>query len=585
MAKSVKKETTGKTKKKAAVKKSASKKSTAKKTSAAQSKKAKEVKTAAQKVEAKVEAPKVETKADTAVQTSLAVTLLNNIGAWSKLSALVAGAVLTAALPPFYYTWALFLAFSVLMFLLCRAGSGKNAAAVGYWFGFGYFAFGFYWIGNALLVDVAETGWLYPIVLLLNGAFFGLFAIIPALITRAGRNALSKMLLFAAGWCLIVEWLRGFILTGFPWNPVSSILGFSPAMLQVLGLFGTYGVSLLLVFAASIPAFWLLKPTRKRAWVVMLPLCMWLGAWQYGLFVLDKRPQIPDGHSLVIRLVQPSIPQSLKWDKDILEQNLQEYIDLSNAQDSHYIDFTVWGETASPFDLMYDYPHNRKVMNAVPRYGRLITGFLRREDNGRRVIPHNSLAVMNTKGEVEAWYDKSHLVPFGEYMPFRKYLPDWVRPLANVVAEFGRGEQYKIIKTGEYPAFAPLICYEVIFSDEVVKKGAEKPTWAVVLTNDGWYGVSSGPYQHLVAAQMRAAEEGISIVRSANSGISAVISAYGEIRAKIPLGTKAAIDALIKPEEAHQTLFGTYGNKIPLALSGVFLLLGLLCSLASKRKK
>ena len=119
----------------------------------------------------------------------------------------------------------------------------------------------------------------------------------------------------------------------------------------------------------------------------MLPLCMWLGAWQYGLFVLDKRPQIPDGHSLVIRLVQPSIPQSLKWDKDILEQNLQEYIDLSNAQDSHYIDFTVWGETASPFDLMYDYPHNRKVMNAVPRYGRLITGFLRREDNGRRVIP------------------------------------------------------------------------------------------------------------------------------------------------------------------------------------------------------
>lgn len=576
MAKSVRKETTEKTKKKAAVKKSATKKSTVKKTAVVQSQKIKET---------EVKTPMVEAKIEESVQTDNISALFDTLNTWAKLSAFVSGALLTAALPPFYYVWALFLAFAMQMFLLCRADSCKKAAAIGYWFGFGYFSFGFYWIGNALLVDVVETGWLYPIVLFLNGAFFALFTIIPAMMAYIGRNALSKMLIFSAGWCLLTEWLRGFILTGFPWNPVSSILGFSPAMMQSLAVFGTYGVSLLLVFAASIPAFWLLKPTRKRAWVMLFPLLMWLGAWQYGLYVLDKRPQIPDGHSLVVRLVQPSIPQSLKWDKDVIEQNLQAYIDLSNAEDSHYVDFTVWGETASPFDLLYDYPHNRKVMNAVPKYGRLITGFLRREDNGKRLIPYNSLAVMNTRGEIEAWYDKSHLVPFGEYMPFRRYLPDWVKPLANVVAEFGRGEQYKIIQSGDYPAFAPLICYEIIFSDEVVKKGSQKPTWAVVLTNDGWYGISSGPYQHLVAAQMRAAEEGISIVRSANSGISAVISPYGEIRAKIPLGTKAVIDALVKPEEAHQTLFGTYGNKIPLALSGVFLLLGLLCSLVFRRKK
>jgi apolipoprotein N-acyltransferase len=177
------------------------------------------------------------------------------------------------------------------------------------------------------------------------------------------------------------------------------------------------------------------------------------------------------------------------------------------------------------------------------------------------------------------WYDKSHLVPFGEYIPLRQYLPEWVRPLANTVAEFGRGEKYKTLKIGRYPAFAPLICYEIIFSDEIIDKDVkQRPTWAVVLTNDGWYGISSGPHQHLAAAQMRAVEEGITVVRSANSGISAVINPYGEIKAQIPLGERGAIDALVKPEEAHSTLFSQYGIKIPLAMSCILILLALMLS-------
>lgn len=585
MAKEVKKTATAKTKK-------ATKKKTTKTTTAAKVKKStvkkestprvRKINTAEANVPSEVAPVVNEQKGQ---NKSGFAALTETVAAWAKLSAFTFGAVLTAALPPFYYTIALFIAFAGLMFLLCRATTLKKAAAIGYWFGFGYFCFGFYWIGNALLVDVTETGWLYPIVLFLNGAFFGLFTIIPAMMTRLGRNNLSKMLLFAAGWCLFTEWLRGFILTGFPWNPISSVLTFSPAMLQLLALIGTYGVSLVLVFIASLPAYWLLKPNSKTAWIMILSLLCWLGIWQYGLYVLDKRVYVPDGHSLVVRLVQPSIPQTLKWDKSVLEENLQTYIDLSNAKDSSFVDFTIWGETASPFDVMSDYPHNRKVMAAVPTYGYLITGFLRRVPRGYGVTPYNSLAVMNTKGEIEAWYDKSHLVPFGEYMPFRRYLPEWVHPLANVVAEFGRGPQYKTLQVGIHPAFAPLICYEVIFSDQVVRKGAQKPAWAVVLTNDGWYGISAGPYQHLAAAQMRAVEEGLSVVRSANSGISAVINPYGEIKAQIALGARGAIDALVKPEEAHQTVFGTYGNKIPLALSGVFLLLGLLVSLLRRREK
>ena len=504
---------------------------------------------------------------------------------YPKTAAFVLGALLSAALPPYYQFWTVFLAFSGLMFLICGTNRIRKLCELGYWFGFGYFAAGFYWIGNALLIDVMQTGWLYPIVLLLNGAFFGLFTILPAAVTKYGRNIVSKMLLFAAVWCLSAEWLRSFLLTGFPWNPISSVLGFSVPMMQILSVLGTYGTSLLLVLTAVCPTIWLINPRKYNTVMLLLPVVVCLGLWQFGEYVLDIRPSVPDGNSIMVRLVQPSIPQTLKWNREVLEDNLQTYVDLSRQNDIGYIDFTVWGETAYPFDLRYDEKHRRKIAAAVPTYGYLITGFLRRVNDGYDYTPYNSFGVINKKGELVDWYDKNHLVPFGEYIPLRKYLPEWVRPIANTVAEFGRGEKYKTLRIGNYPMFAPLICYEVIFSDEIVGREGEHPTWAVVLTNDGWYGVSSGPYQHLVAAQMRAIEEGMTIVRSANSGISAVINAYGEIRAQIPLGAHAAKDALVKPEEAHSTVFSRYGNRIPLAMSMMLILLALMLSFVPALQK
>lgn len=506
--------------------------------------------------------------------------------AYPKITALLAGVLLSAALPPYYWTVALFAAFSMMMFLACRITKLRTLAAIGYWFGFGYFAAGFYWIGNALLIDVAKTGWLYPLVLCLNGAFFGIFTILPFMATKLGKNVLTKSMFLAAVWCLVVEWLRSFILTGFPWNPISSIMTFNPELMQILAYVGTHGASLLLVLLAALPAAWLIKPNRIRFYGVgFIVLACWAALWIGGGYVIENRPKVPSGDSLIVRLVQPSIPQKLKWNRETLEQNLQEYLELSNSKDNAFVDFTIWGETAYPFDLLLDVRHNRKVASAVPSGGYLITGFLRRVDDGYHYTPYNSFGVVNQKGKLVGWYDKNHLVPFGEYLPFRKYLPSWAKPVAGMVGEFGRGEKYKTIQLDDIPAFAPLICYEIIFSDEVVLKGEQKPSWAVVLTNDGWYGNSSGPYQHLAAAQMRAVEEGITVVRSANTGISAVINPYGEITARIPLGTRAAMDALVKPKEARQTLFGQYGNKIPLAMCGGLILLALLCGLFSLRKK
>ncbi len=504
--------------------------------------------------------------------------IINKFGRRRKLISLFLGILLCFALPPYFQFWTVLIAFSGAIYLCIQAKSLWNLAGIGYWFGFGFFAGGLYWIGNALLIDIKETGYLYPLVLFLNGAFFGLFTIPPFLVTRAGKNVFAKIFYFAAAWFLSTEWLRSFLFTGFPWNPLSSVLAFRPALLQTLAWWGTYGLSMIIIIIAAIPVIWLLRPTRQRAWSIIVSIFLFGMLWEHGAYVLAHADNLSDGQSIMVRLVQPNIPQTLKWDKAAAEENFRQYIDLSQEKDNQHLDFVIWGETASPFDLTYDEKHLRQIRSAVPLHGYLITGLLRYELNERnRYIPYNSLAVITRKGHIWDIYDKNHLVPFGEYIPLRQYLPQWVRPIANNVAEFGRGEKYKTITIDGYPEFAPLICYEIIFSDDIIRKD-NKPKWIILVTNDGWYGISSGPYQHLVAAQMRAIEEGITIVRSANSGISAVITPYGQVTAKIPLATHGFKDVPVKLDLAHDTLFGRYGNTIPLLMCGEFIFLAWLIS-------
>lgn len=486
-----------------------------------------------------------------------------------KMWALFWGTLVVAALPPFYCWWLIAPCFGGLIWLCNGSYGWRHLAAIGYWFGFGYFAAGFYWIGNALLVDVAKTGWLYLPVLLINGAFFGIFTILPTVATKFGSTLAEKILCLVIGWGIGAEWVRGFFLTGFPWNPLSSMLSFSAVWLQSLAIFGTYGLSMILLLMAALPAVWILQPQKRNLWAPLVSLLMLGMLWGYGEYRLaDYRKYGNDmvafaegERQIQVRLVQPSIPQSLKWNRETRENNFAQYLALSTQTDNRHIDFTVWGETASPFDFNYDTVHARQVRAAVPPQGYLISGMLRYEMSGADYVLYNSLAVINKDGQVVAGYDKTHLVPFGEYIPFRAYLPQWVRPIANTVAEFGRGIKYQTIAVEGHPEFAPLICYEIIFSDEVVSK-ERKPKWLVVLTNDGWYGQSAGPYQHLAAAQMRAVEEGISIVRSANSGISAVINPYGIITQSIGLDERDFVDATVNPNLSQDTLFGKYGNRM-----------------------
>lgn len=479
-----------------------------------------------------------------------------------KTTSLVLGILLTSALSPYYFYAGAIMVFPLFFWLINSVDGAKKVCACGYWFGFGFFAAGFYWIGNALLIDVARTGWLYPLTLIFNGAFFGIFTVLPALggATEKIKSLTARMFVFSALWGFSAEWVRSWFFSGFPWNPLSSVLLFDINAAQALAVFGTYGLSALTALALIFPARFLFYRNRKNFVLSLLVLTVFpLVLIMYGKITVP--PFDPNGQTISVRLVQPSIQQTAEWGRERLENEFNQHIELSKkANDNKIPDFIIWGETALPFDLSYDENHTQKIVQIVPENGYLISGMLHREfsSSGNYKL-YNSLVLIDDKARIVDIYSKNHLVPFGEYIPFRKYLPDFIRPVTNMIGEFGKGEKYQIISPKNKEKFAPLICYEIIFSDNIVRKN-NNAKWMVLLTYDGWYGESSGPYQHLAAAQMRAIEEGINIVRSANSGVSAVISAYGEIYAKLELNKRGALDADVPLYTAHKTPFGQYGN-------------------------
>ncbi len=485
-----------------------------------------------------------------------------------KKTACLLGALSALAFPPVY-------AFPLFILSLCLAlkitdnvKNMKQSFLIGYCFGISYFIVGLYWICNALLVDFLTFGWLYPISLLAIGGFFGLFMIPPFLIWYVLRKEKNwvKIFSFASVWVLL-EILRSFILTGFPWNLLGTIFAFHEVLIQTASIWGTYGLSLIALVITG--CFYIFFESDKKSSIIVL--CVILSfIITFGLLRINKYETVDS--NVKIRLVQPSIPQSMKWDRNELENNFKQYIDLSAEDGLDTVDFVVWGETALPFDVEYSLKYREMIKNAIPQNGYLITGLVRFDITDGIYKPYNSMYVLDKNVNIKAFYDKNHLVPFGEYVPFRKYLPDWVQPIASNVSDFMQGEKYKNVTIENYPVFAALICYEIIFPDEVINRN-NKPNWLVVLTNDGWYGKSSGPYQHLVSAQMRSIEEGITIVRSANSGISAIIYPTGKIMKQVDLGKKGYMDVYLPEQATLKTLYSKFGKYILLYTILVMLVL------------
>ena len=497
--------------------------------------------------------------------------------------AVLLGALLAGALPPFDLSPLIFLAFPGLLWLDDGSASPWASARLGYLFGLGFFVAGMYWIAAALFVDIASFWWALPFAVLGVPAVLALFpaAALGATGFAARRRNLpagARILMFAVAWGA-AEWLRGHIFSGLPWNLVGyAWAGAFPgalAMLQSVAWVGIYGLSFVSVLAAALPALLgaasltPLPPLRRAAPALGAALLILVPA-AAGAIRLRLLP--PEATATWLRLVQPSVPETLKWDPAAAETNFHRLIELSGAPAKQPLAAVLWPEAATPFFLGRDAQHRAAIAAVAPPGGYVLTGALRATPPAVRPIQiWNSVEAIDPLGAIRARYDKAHLVPFGEYMPLDSVLP--LKKITPGSIDLSAGPGPRTIALPRLPALSPIVCYEAIFPGAVVDE-AQRPAWILNVTNDAWYGRSSGPYQHFAIARTRAVEEGLPLVRVANNGISGVVDPVGRIVARTGLDDVTYADVAL-PAAAPPTLYGAVGDWLFLAM----LLLGLVLSL------
>jgi apolipoprotein N-acyltransferase len=366
----------------------------------------------------------------------------------------------------------------------------------------------------------------------------------------------------------LAEWLRGWAFTGFPWNAFGYALTSTDIGLQAASLLGIEGLTALAVFAGAAPATLFDPPTEGRARFAVPALALALVAAQHGFGTLRLAQAGEDTVADVrLRVVQPNLTQAERRDPSRHIDVLERYLRLTSAPaagapPTH----VVWPESALPFSTENAPAIVQRITRALPQGAVLIAGMQRPEDGGR---VFNTLQVLDREGRILARYDKTHLVPFGEYLPFPEVMSRiGLEPLTQVFA-FAPGALRRPIETPGAPPFAPLICYEVIFPGEVAGDG-ERPGWLVNISDDSWFGASLGPRQHLHQARVRAAEQGLPLVRATTTGISAVIDAYGRVRASAGLGAEYTLDGSL-PQALEAPLYTRYRTVViatPLLVAG-----------------
>lgn len=510
---------------------------------------------------------------------------LASLAGWRRLlAAFFCGLLSAAALPPLYLVPLLIPAFTGLLWLLDGVSRRRQAFLLGWCFGLGFFAAGLYWVGIAMTVDLARFGWFMPVSVIGLSAGLSLFTGAALWLVWESRLAGSaRVLVLTAAW-LLAEFLRSVLLTGFPWNLLGSVWAFHPAPLQAASLFGVWGLSVVTVLAAAAPAVLAGRgadrPPRGGRFLVAVWLLLLLlvaaGTLRLGVASPVGEDIQPD---VRLRLVQPSIPQEEKWQGELYEQHLQRHLELSVRPASEVPTHIIWPETALPWYLNRETQLAEALSTIIPEGGALILGApaVEAEASGQPQI-YNSIYVLDEYGREQLRYDKYHLVPFGEFLPFRDFLGALgLDKVTEGSLDFSRGSGPLTADLPGLPSSSPLVCYEVIFSAQVTSAG-ERPDWLLNLTNDAWFGRSSGPYQHFATARLRAVEEGLPLVRAANNGISAVLDPYGRVLVRLAQDEIAVADSPL-PLPLTATPYALLGRLwVPLLLialaGGAFLLRG-----------
>jgi len=497
---------------------------------------------------------------------------------WTRFSrigvALLAGALAAFAHPPFGILVGL-IGYPLLMLLAERSATPRGAFWVGWLAGFAYFFVSCWWVAEAFLIDPAQA-WMAPFAASLLPAGLGLFwGAAMALYRRFAPGGLSRVLAFTAWFCLF-EWLRGHVLTGFPWNPAGASWAAGSGASQVASLVGVYGLSVITVGAVAALGP-MMGPGSHRArsatalagLATLAALVLGGSAWLSGRTVTYT--------DTLVRIVQADITQKAKWSPEAYQSIVDRYVRLTDQPGAALPDVVVWPEGALPAsanEVFADGSPDAMAIAGALRPGQtLLLGLARAEAEppgpsagaAGDVRYFNSLFALHAEGQagvrIAAVYDKHRLVPFGEFIPLGGLMGALgVRSLVHMPEDFAAGPRPSPIALPNAPRVQPLICYESLFPG-FTAAGRDRPQWIVNVSNDAWFGTSSGPLQHLNLASYRAIETGLPVVRATPTGVSAMIDPWGRVISgqRLETGESGVIDALL-PRPAPMTLYGRLGD-------------------------
>ena len=525
-----------------------------------------------------------------------------------RLVALLSGAVGALALAPIGFGPALVVPMVVAVWLLdgCvppatsrrwpwpSAGTLRRAFGLGWWWGFGYFLAGFWWLGSAFLID-PEFIWALPLGVLGLPALLALFTGVGFGLARAiWVPGAARVLALALG-LGSSEWARGHLFTGFPWNALGMGLGGTLVTAQAASLVGLDGLTLLTVALFAAPAT-LRDGGRWRVRPILVALGALALIGGYGALRLGRGTPGDVPH-VVVRLVQPGLQPDDTFSYARKDQIVAGYVALSKRYDAakHValadVTMLVWPESAFPFILNRDPEALATIAAALPAKTTLVTGAARAEEvpaaDGRpeRSVYYNAIEVIDGRGAVLDRYDKIHLVPFGEYLPFEAALR--ALGLHNFVAipgGFAPGVALRhALSIPGMPPASPLICYEAIFSGAVgagPTPSGVPPRYLLNVTNDGWFGTTAGPSQHFAQVRLRAIEEGLPLIRDAATGVSAIVDPYGRVLDALPLGSEGVLDGPL-PDAIAPPLSARHGGIV----TGLIWIGTLLCLILTQRKR
>ncbi len=523
---------------------------------------------------------------------------------WRRgMISVIGGAIGALALAPFGIWPVLVIQFAVAVWLLDGVASPrllnrvKQAFIDGWFWGFGYFVAGLWWLGAAFLVEADKFAWAMPLGVLglpMVLAFFPAFGFALAqLLWRDG----SSRILALAGALSLSEWARTELFTGFPWNAYGQALAENALFSQSASLFGLHGLTVLAVALGAVPAVLVTLPAgRGRRITATLAVMVVFAMAGFGWLRVPTEPS-PLVAGVKLRIMQPNLPQDDKFRPEKAREILDRYLDISDRATSprtlglQDVTHLIWPESAFPFLLGRTPQALQRITMALPPGVTLITGAARAGSSlpGEAGSPiFNAIEVITRDRGIIATYDKHHLVPFGEYLPapFENLLQALgLTAFVAIPGGFSPASRRVALDVPGLPPIAATICYEAIFPGAVMPDTADatpsrRPQVLLNVTNDAWFGQTPGPYQHARQARLRAIEEGVPMIRAANNGISSVIDAYGRVIGSLPLGTDGVLDTGL-PRAIGLTTFSRVGN----LLAGLMIALCLLAAALSHRQR